>query len=262
VRPGRVGNRLAFLDHDGPIGVAHRGGPFDGLENSMAAFARAVALGYRYLETDARVTADGVLVAFHDARLDRVTDRTGAVAALPWREVRAARIGGVEPIPRLADVLSSWPDARMLVDPKADPAVDPLVEAIRRAAAVDRVCVGSFSDRRLIRVRAAFGPRLCTSMGPGEVARLRLAAWGVLPRAAVPAAAACVQIPRRRGRVALAEPRLLAYAHALGLPVHVWTVNDLGSMRALLDLGVDGIISDDLVALRSVLTQHGAWHPP
>jgi glycerophosphoryl diester phosphodiesterase len=262
VGPWRDRRGWAFLDHDGPLGIAHRGGALDGLENSMAAFARAVELGYRYLETDAQVTADGVLVAFHDATLDRVTDRTGALAALPWREVRAARIAGIEPIPRLADVLSSWPDTRVLLDPKADPAVDPLVQAIRRAAAVDRVCVGSFSDRRLVRVRAALGPRLCTSMGPGELARLRLAAWGALPRAAVPTAAACAQIPQRRRRVALAEPRLLAYAHALGLPVHVWTVNDPGAMRALLDLGVDGIISDDLVALRSVLSERGAWQPP
>jgi glycerophosphoryl diester phosphodiesterase len=167
-----------FLEYDGPLAIAHRGGALDGRENSMAAFARAVELGYRYLETDVQVTADQVLVAFHDDRLDRVTDRPGELGSLTWREVRAARIGGTDPIPLFADVLASWPDVGVNVDPKSDRAVGPLVRTIRAAGAVDRVCVGSFSDRRLRRARAALGPRLCTSMGPGEVLRLRLAAGG------------------------------------------------------------------------------------
>jgi glycerophosphoryl diester phosphodiesterase len=240
-----------FLDHDGPLAIAHRGGALDGRENSMAAFARAVELGYRYLETDVHVTADGVLIAFHDDRLDRVTDRTGEVESLSWREVRAARIAGVEPIPLFADILASWPHVRIVVDPKSDRAVEPLVQAIRAAGALDRVCIGSFSDRRLRSVRAALGSRLCTSMGPVEVLRLRMVAWGLLPRGAVPRTPACVQIPVRRGGITLAEPRLVAYAHTIGRPVHVWTVNDPDQMRALLDLGADGIISDDLVALRA-----------
>jgi glycerophosphoryl diester phosphodiesterase len=250
---------MPFLDHEGPIALAHRGGSLDGRENSMAAFARAVGLGYRYLETDVRVTADGMLIAFHDDRLDRVTDRTGEVARLSWREVRSARIAGVEPIPLFTDLVASWPHIRVNVDPKSDQAVDPLVETIRRTGAVDRVCVGSFSGRRLQRARAALGSRLCTSMGPGEVIRLRLAAWGLLPRAAVPVAPACVQIPRRRGVITLAEPRLLTYAHGLGLPVHVWTVNDPGQMSALLAIGVDGIVSDNIVDLRAVLKEQGEW---
>ena len=250
-----------FLEQDGPLAIAHRGGALDGRENAMAAFARAVELGYRYLETDVQVTADEVLVAFHDDRLDRVTDRTGEIGSLTWREVRAARIGGTDPIPVFADVLASWPNVRVNVDPKSDRAVGPLVRTIRAAGALDRVCIGSFSDRRLRRARAALGPRLCTSMGPGEVLRLRLAAWGLLPRSAVPSGPACAQIPVRRRFVPLAEQRLLSCAHELGLPVHVWTVNDPGQMHDLLELGVDGIVSDDIVALRAVLRDRGEWYP-
>jgi glycerophosphoryl diester phosphodiesterase len=260
-RPGRPARALpAFLDNGGrPIACAHRGGAADGLENSLAAFARAWQLGFRWFETDARLTSDGVVVAMHDPTLDRVTDRTGAVAELPWREVRAARIAGREPVPRIEEVLDGWPEARVVIELKADDVVDPVIDLVRRTAAVDRVCIGSFSDRRLARVRAAFGARLCTSMGPNEVRRLRAAAWHVLPRWTVPGAAACVQVPTGWGRVPLAEPRLLACAHALGLPVQVWTVNRPDEMRRLLDLGVDGILSDDLGALRAVLEERGAW---
>jgi glycerophosphoryl diester phosphodiesterase len=250
---------LPFLDHEGPIAFAHRGGALHNRENSMAAFTQAVALGYEYLETDVHATADGVLIAFHDATLDRVTDRTGVVAEMPWREVRMARIGGVEPIPLLVEVLEHWPQVRVNVDPKSDAAVQPLVEVIERTGTVDRICVGSFSDRRLRRIRVALGPRLCTSMGPREVIRLRLGSWGKLPKAIVSQDAACVQIPVRHGRILLAEPRLLTYAHVLRLPVHVWTVNNPEEMRRLVNLGVDGIISDNLVALRAVLREHGAW---
>jgi glycerophosphoryl diester phosphodiesterase len=225
----------------------------------MAAFGRAVELGYRFLETDVHATLDGELVAFHDATLDRVTDRSGVVARLPWREVRVARIGGVEPIPLLREVLEAWPHLRVNIDPKADGAVGPLVDLVRRAGVIDRICIGSFSDRRLRRIRAALGPRLCTSMGPQEVAWLRIVASGLLPRAAVTRQAACVQVPVRGGRVLLVEPRLLATAHALGLPVHVWTINERDEMRRLLDLGVDGLVTDELLQLRSVLRERGLW---
>ena len=251
-----------FLDEDGPIAIAHRGGSGPAPENSMAAFANAVGLGYRYLETDVHATADGVLVALHDDTLDRVADRPGAVADLPWREVRAARIGGTEPVPRFADILGSWPDARVVVDAKSDAAVDPLIEDIRRTGAVDRVCAGSFSDERLRRLRAALGPRLCTSMGPAEVRRLRYASWGRVPAVATRRALrgpACAQIPARAGRIELAERRLLGLAHRLGLPVHVWTVNDPAEMRRLLDLGVDGLVTDEVATLRSVLQERGQW---
>jgi glycerophosphoryl diester phosphodiesterase len=258
-----------FLDAEPPIAVAHRGGAIGAPENSMAAFARAVQLGYRYLETDVHTTADGELVALHDPVLDRVADRTGAVADLPWREVAAARIAGTEPVPRLVDVLGAWPGVRLIVDAKTDRAVDPLVQVLRTTRAVDRVCVGAFSTRRLERVRAALGPRLATSMGPSEVLRLRLAAWRLLPGRAVPTGGdgrlgpVCVQIPVRssRERIPLAEPALIGTAHALGLPVHVWTINERAEMGRLLDDGADGLISDDLLTLRDVLGERGAWPP-
>ncbi|MGH8893443.1 MAG: glycerophosphodiester phosphodiesterase family protein, partial [Actinomycetes bacterium] len=167
---------FAFLEHEGPIAFAHRGGAADGLENSLAAFGRAVELGYRYLETDVHATADGVLLAFHDRTLDRVTDRAGRVADLPWSTVRQARIGGREPIPLLEDLLGGWPDIRVNVDVKHPGAIEPLVEVVRRTGSLDRICVASFSEQRLAAVRRELGPLLCTSLGTRGVALLRAAA--------------------------------------------------------------------------------------
>ena len=249
-----------FLDHPLPLAIAHRGGSLDGVENTMASFAAAVDLGYRYLETDVRVTADGELVVFHDARVDRVVGRPGRVRELTWAELSTLRVGGREPVPRLDEMLKTWPDVRFIIDPKCDGAVEPLIRVLREHDVLDRVCVGSFSDERLRRMRDAFGPALCTSMGPGELVRLRAAAWRLLPVAAVPRAARCVQMPVRHGPIVLAEPRCIGLAHDLGLQVHLWTINDPAAMRRLLDLGVDAIMTDDLVALRDVLRERGQWH--
>lgn len=225
------------------------------------AFAAAVALGYRYLETDVHVTADGVLIAFHDDRLDRVTDRRGLVAELTWSEVSVARVGGTEPVLRFEELLDAFPEARLNIEPKHDAAVAPLIEALRSARALDRVCVGSFSDRRLAEVRRGLGPDACTSLGQAEVAGLRVAAWG-LPGFADRLRrrpGLCVQIPVRGHGTPLADPSLIKVSHDLGLPVHVWTVNDAADMHRLLDLGVDGLMSDWPGLLREVLEQRGEW---
>ena len=223
----------------------------------MAAFDAAVALGYRYLETDVRVTADGVALAFHDAALNRVTDHSGKLAELPWSIVGNARIHGTEPIPLLTDLLSAWPDTFVNLDIKSDAGVGPTIDAIRHTGMRDRVCVGAFSTRRIEAVRQALGPSLCTSLGPRAALRLRFARPGRGARAAL--AGRCAQVPARIGRRAFVDERYLATAHALGLPVHAWTVNDRDEMTRLLDLGVDGIMTDRADALRDLLLARGAW---
>jgi glycerophosphoryl diester phosphodiesterase len=256
--------RRPYLDSATPLAFAHRGGAAAGLENTMTAFAAAVAAGYRYVETDVHVTADGVLVAFHDRTLDRVTDRTGRIEALPVAQVRAARINGAagnaagEKVPLFDELLDAWPELRLNIDIKANAAVEPFIDALRRHNAVDRVCVGAFSDARLARVRAAFGPRLATSLGPREVARLRLASLAGARVRAHPSAAAA-QVPIRHNGVRIVDKRFVTTAHRSGLQVHVWTIDDPTTMSALLDLGVDGIMTDRIDVLRDVLTARGSW---
>jgi glycerophosphoryl diester phosphodiesterase len=245
----------AFLDWDGPIPVAHRGGAAEQPENTMTAFATAVGLGFRYVETDVHATADGVLLAFHDHTLDRVTDMSGDIAALPYAEVRRARVG-TDAIPRLEEVLATWPDLRVHVDAKHLAAAAPLVAAVDRAAAHDRVCIGSFSDRTVRRLRRLSGGRICTWMGRAEILALRLASFGVpVPRSV----AGCTQVPVRQGRLPLVDRRFLATAHRRQVGVHVWTVNDRQTMEWLLDLGVDAILSDTPTLLKQVFTERGLW---
>jgi glycerophosphoryl diester phosphodiesterase len=177
------------------------------------------------------------------------------VRDLTWRQLAELRVGGREPVPRFDELLKTFPDALLVVDPKSDEAVAPLIACLKAHDAVDRVCVGSFSDRRLRRVRESFGDAICTSMGPGELLRLRLAASRWAPSSVVSGAPLCVQMPVRHGPIVFAEPRCIDYAHARGLQVHVWTINDRPTMTRLLDLGVDGLITDEIAMLRDLLEE-------
>src|SRR5690348_1722509 len=188
--------RTDFLDHPTPIAFAHRGGAAHFPENSWRAFEHALKLGYAYLETDTHATRDGVLVAFHDKTLDRVTDRTGAIAQLSAAEVAAAKIDGTEPIPLLAEVLDAWPDVRFNIDVKDAPAVRPLADLIRRAAVRDRVCITSFSAARLHAVRRMLDRPVCMATSPVGAAALRSGLPGrLLAGAFAERSVRCAQLP-------------------------------------------------------------------
>ena len=223
-------------------------------ENTLEAFEYAINLGYRYLETDVQVTADGVLAAFHDNDLLRTTGRAGKISELPWSEVSKALVDGTAHIPLFEDLLGTWPQARINVDCKSDAAVDALVASLRRTNSLARVCVSAFSDSRLRRLRKALGAELCSSLGPLETALLR---FGLLRNP--PGLAA--QVPVKQGPVVMVNTKFIERAHRLGLQVHVWTIDDAAEMGRLLDLGVDGIMTDRPVVLREVLESRGAWHP-
>jgi len=254
-----------FVYFDAPfLAFAHRGGaryaPNLHRENSRHAFDEAAALGYRYFETDVHATADGVLLAFHDDRLDRVTDRTGLLAELPHAEVAQARIHGVDPIPTLAELLTAFPTTRFNIDAKSPSAVRLLADTIAEHEAHDRVCVSSFGVRRLRELRRRLGPRTASCVSAAGVAVNRFLPW--LTRA-LNSPAPALQIPvsqvLRGRRVTLVTPALLATAHRAGKQVHVWTVDDAAEMERLIDLGVDGLFTDRVDTLKEVLTGRGLW---
>jgi glycerophosphoryl diester phosphodiesterase len=253
----------AGLDQPGSVlAFAHRGGAFhpglEGLENTVAAFEHAVALGYRYLETDVHATKDGVVLAFHDEALDRVTEHRGRVQEMTLADVTRALIGGRESIPTLEALLEHFPEVCFNIDIKSGAAIAPLADLVETMKAHDRVCVASFSQRRLRAFRGLAGDRVATSAGPVEVARVRFSPHA-LSRVLARTAAAALQVPQRTGPVQVVTPGLVARAHALGKQVHVWTVDDPLEMHTLLDLGVDGLISDRTDLLREVLTERGQW---
>lgn len=228
----------------------------------MRAFEAAVDLGYQYVETDVHATADDVVLAIHDATLDRVTDGSGVIGQLPWSRVRRAQIGGREPIPTLEELLGAWPDLRVNIDIKAASAAAPAARAIERTGAHDRVCIASFSDARRRDVVRRLSKAVATSAGRSLVWSFFLASKaGVAQRVRHWLTEVdCLQVPNRWKRIVrVPTSRIVADAHAAGRPIHVWTVNRAAEMHRLLDAGVDGIVTDRADVLRDVLTARGRW---
>jgi glycerophosphoryl diester phosphodiesterase len=231
-----------YLGAGGPYLAAHRGGAGIGRENVLATFVRSFELGVHYLETDVRITADGVCVAFHDATLSRITGVAAKVSDLTLAQVRTLGIGG-ECIPRIEDLLDALPEARFIIDLKDSRALAPLIGILRRRGDLDRVALAGARDRWLSAARAMAGSALTTTLGWESTTRLVMAArTGRLPQSLI--RAEFVHVPWRLGRAQVFNERLVAMAHQLGLKVTVWTVDDVDVMRRLLGQGADGIISD------------------
>ena len=247
-----------FLKHSTPIAFAHRGGASDAPENTMPAFQRAIDLGYIYMETDVHVTLDGVLLAFHDDDLSRTCGRPGKISELEYSEVSQARVNGTEPIPLLDDLLSTWPNAHINIDCKSDQALQPLETRLARGDLFERVCIGSFSDRRLNHLRETFGDKLCTSMGPRDVTKLRLGSWVRTTGKFRNIHAA--QVPVSQGPLTIVDRKFVDAAHRADLQVHVWTIDDPVEMGRLLDLDVDGIMTDRPEILKKVMLDRSCWN--
>ncbi len=251
--------RYPFLDAPTPLAFAHRGGAAAGDENTVEAFGRAVDMGYRYLETDVQATSDGVAVVFHDDTLHRIFGQDARVDGLRYADLASIRADGDPVVPRLDAVLDAWPEVRFNIDVKCDAAVGPVADAVRRAGALDRVLLAAFSDARTARLRAELGPALATSVGwrgAGGLYAASRVGWGGTQATRGIAAA---QVPPTRGRLRVVDRRFVRHAHRLGLQVHVWTIDDPTEMHELLDLGVDGIMTDHIDVLRDVYTQRGHW---
>ena len=234
-----------------PVILAHRAGGDEEPENSLTAFTNLRAKGFRFIETDAHATSDGVVVLFHDDDLSRTTDSTGAIRDLTWADVSRVRDhSGNAPV-RLDDVLEEFPDLVLNVDAKEDGVVGPLVDTIRRHGARERISLSSFSEPRLKTLRGLM-PGVVSSLGTGAVAQLVAATR--MPKRARDAAlrrlpgldqgVQAVQVPRSMRRIPVVTRKFVDLAHDAGLAVHVWTINEPAEMTELVGLGVDGIVTD------------------
>ena len=249
-----------FLDGPLPIAFAHQGGASEHPENTLPAFDNAFRLGYRYMETDVHASSDGVLFAFHDRDLQRTCGLQGLIRDMTAAQVGTARVSGREPIPRLDELLSTWPTAKFNIDCKSDHALPHLLARLDQRDMFDRVCIGSFSDARLDAVRERYGHKICTSMGPRDVAKLRLGTWlRRTTRFRGEAAPLIAQVPVKQGPLPIVTKSFVQGAHDANLQVHVWTIDDPAEMHQLIDLGVDGIMTDEVTTLREVIQARGLW---
>ncbi|MFV0426654.1 MAG: glycerophosphodiester phosphodiesterase family protein [Beutenbergiaceae bacterium] len=259
-------------DHDGgrfidppPLALAHRGGvklPVNsGIENSVRAVRNAVDLGFSYIETDVRPSSDGVAFAFHDPDLTRVCSHTANAgsmfSSLTAKQIKELPLDGGEPIATLAELLQACPHTRFNIDVKTAAVIAPTVRAIAAAGAQERVLIASFSMRRLRTARRML-PGVATSANPLEVLGL-VVGWGPLRALARRHGAVAVQVPEYYRGFRLVSPRFVRIAHEEGLQVHVWTVDEPSDMNRLLDMGVDGIITDRPDILKDVLIERGQW---
>jgi glycerophosphoryl diester phosphodiesterase len=263
-----VARNHPYLAASRPRAFAHRGwhvGDLAGLENTLAAFLRARDEGYSYVETDVHATRDGVLVVHHDATLRRVAGHPGVLRAMDWADLAPVRVRGREKLPRLEEALEALPGMRFNVDLKSTGTLRPMLELLERDDVAERVAVASTDEGRLRAVRQRFGDRVVT--GVSARAALSLRTRSVLPGVIsrhVPVGGDLAQLPVRFGGLPVVDATSLRAAHAAGLEVHVWTVDRASEMHRLLDLGVDGLMTDRPDRLREVLTVRGAWEgaPP
>ena len=227
-------------------------------ENTLLSFAAALGVGVSYIETDVHGSRDGVAVVSHDPDLTRLAGIPSAVSDYTIAELREIDLGFGQGFCSLAEALDAFPETRFNIDLKSADAVQPAVDAILAANAVGRVLVTSFSEvRRLAAVRQL--PGVATSTGATRFAAALAAgklAFGPLLRRAL-RDVDCVQVPVNYGPVAITTPPMIRRLHRAGVEVHVWTINDELTMHALLDLGVDGLVTDRADLAMKVLESRG-----
>ena len=236
--------------------IAHRGGSLEALENSLSAFQNAWALGYRYMETDMQASSDGVVYIFHDDRLERVSNGTGLFSDHTSDQIDALRLNNGEAIPRLSDVLDALPEAIFNIDMKRANGTKPLAEFLATHPQAHRVVAASFSAARLRQLKGLVNHPIAVTAVQNDIIRMKFASWGI-PIAKPDIVAA--QVPVRHYGIPIVTPSFVRTCKRLGIKLHVWTIDDADEMRWLIDLGVDGIMTDKPSLLKQVCLEKGCW---
>jgi len=258
-----------FFARRHPLVFGHRGASGERPENTLISFELALAQGADVLETDVHLTRDGEVVVLHDADVARTTDGVGDAAALDWREVAALDAGarfvaadGSTPfrergvrIPRLDDLFARFPDAAFNIELKRDDArlVAAVIALIRRHAREQRTLLAAERDETMRLLRTALAETRCGAAIGASVGEVLGFVRAAVERGAPPAGPMALQIPAEFLGRPLVTSELLAFAHAHGVHVHVWTINAPAEMERLLALGADGVMSDFPGLLRRVV---------
>ncbi len=244
-RRARKAEEAGYFVPAPPRVLAHRGLALDAPENTLLAFLHAVNAGVTHIETDVHGSADGVAMVSHDADLTRLAGREVKVSQLTSAELRRVQLGAGQGFCSLAEALDAFPETRFNIDVKSADAVAGTVKAVRDARAIERVLIGSFSAaRRRAVVREL--PGVATSLSAARAVpaahAARAGAHGALRR--LLAGVDAVQMPVRVAGATITTERAVRAFHSAGVEVHIWTINDPDEMRRLLDVGVDGIVTD------------------
>lgn len=247
-----------FLDSPGPIAFAHRGGGSDA-ENGLSAFRAAADLGYRYIETDVRASSDNVAFIFHDQNLVRMTGLDRNLAQLHSDEVRALSLPGGDKIPTLREALTAFPRLRFNLDLKEDAVVEPVVRTIAELEVQKRVCVTSFSERRIGAVRKRLGSELCTGLGIAGAFKVGLGSVFSCGKLNMRGEASVLQVPLRWNGLPVLNSSIVKRIQNQGLALHVWTLNEQDEIEHALDIGVDGVMTDKPRLLKQILVWRDLW---
>jgi glycerophosphoryl diester phosphodiesterase len=246
-----------LIRHTRFLPFAHRGASQLAPENTFAAFQIAHDLGFKIIETDIRSSSDGVLYCFHDQSVKRMTGSLGNIENLPSQHIDELRINWTHSIPKLENLYEAFPNAYFNIDAKSWNCVDPLVDLVRRTNTSKRTCFGSFDQARLDRITSKLmHETLAHSLGTRGVISLYL---GYLTGKSRTIQADCAQLPLSHLGINLVNKQTLAYFQSLGLKIHVWTINKASEFQRLIDLGVDGIMTDDCELLKYVLEKNNLW---
>ena len=241
-----------YLHYDGLTVLAHRGGADESFENTLESFDYSKSLGCKFIETDVQVSADGIPYIFHDDDLKRVLNISSRFDSLSSQEIDKLKIFDQYRIPKLEEALNEFPEISFQIDFKTDGVVAPALDVIKKTKSFERVCVASFNSERLKRVRSTY-PDLCISMGPNEVIKTLISSFG-LYKGAIDGD--CLQIPIRYYGVRVVTKRFVKYLKSKGLKIMVWTINDVKTFEYLIELKVDGIITDKPKLLFETLSKY------
>ena len=230
---------------------AHRGGANDFVENTLEAFEQSINLGFKYIEIDVRATKDNKLVIFHDPDLKRMLNLEIDISSINYDELSNYKINGVHKIPTFLETVSSWPNINFNIDPKSDKSAELLIGELKSVGNLDRFCVGSFDSTKLNKIRNAFDNKLCTSMGTNEVINFYFLRFFGINSINTP----CLQLPYYKNGFKIITAKLIRDAHKFNKKVHAWTIDDPKEISELLDMGIDGIMTDSPELLKNEMAK-------